>query len=180
MKLKKNKFIIIYLSSILLLIVILVSSIPFTGYLKKISINDNQFVKDQVVINPNAKSLKIIDRMMTIKLNAEVDGSLQWDFQALKDAIEIKVGQNSIVKYEGKNLSNQTITATADFIALPEKIIPYLIKTECFCFTEQTLAPGESQVFTMVFFLDPSLDSDIDLKDIKDLVFTYRLSEYKS
>ena len=75
MKLKKNKFIIIYLSSILLLIVILVSSIPFTGYLKKISINDNQFVKDQVVINPNAKSSKVIDRMMTIKFNAEVDSS---------------------------------------------------------------------------------------------------------
>ena len=118
--------------------------------------------------------------MMTIKFNAEVDSSLQWDFQALKDAIEIKVGQNSIVKYEGKNLSNKTITATADFIALPEKIIPYLIKTECFCFTEQTLAPGESQIFTMVFFLDPSLDSDKDLDNIKDLVFTYQLSEYKS
>ena len=55
MKLKKNKFIIIYLSSILLLIVILISSIPFTNYLKKISINDNQFVKDQVIINPKAK-----------------------------------------------------------------------------------------------------------------------------
>ena len=180
MKLKKNKFIIIYLSSILLLILILVSSIPFTDYLKRISINDNQFVKDQVVINPNAKSSKVIDRMMTIKFNAEVDGSLQWDFQALKDTKEIKVGQNSIVKYEGKNLSNKTITATADFIALPEKIIPYLIKTECFCFTEQTLAPGESQIFTMVFFLDPSLDSDKDLDNIKDLVFTYQLSEYKS
>ena len=180
MKLKKNKFIIIYLSSILLLIVILVSSIPFTGYLKKISINDNQFVKDQVVINPNAKSLKIIDRMMTIKFNAEVDGSLQWDFQSLKNAIEIKVGQNSIIKYEGKNLSNKTFTATAEFIVLPEKIIPYLIKTECFCFTKQTLAPGESQIFTMVFFLDPSLDLDKDLDNIKDLVFTYHFSEYKS
>ena len=152
----------------------------FAVVLKKISINDNQFVKDQVIINPNATSSKIIDRMMTIKFIAEVDGSLQWDFRAPKDAIEIKVGQNSIVKYEGKNLSNQTITATAEFIALPEKITPYLIKTECFCFTEQTLAPGESKIFTMVFFLDPSLDSDIDLKNIKDLVFTYRLSEYKS
>ena len=117
---------------------------------------------------------------MTIKLNAEVDGSLQWDFQALKDAIEIKVGQNSIVKYEGKNLSNKTITATANFIALPEKINPYLIKTECFCFTEQTLEPGESQIFTMVFFLDPSLDLDKDFNNIKNLVFTYQLSEYKS
>ena len=85
------------------------------------------------------------------------------DFQALKDVIDIKVGQNSIVKFEGRNLSNKTITAMSNFIALPEKIIPYLIKTECFCFTKQTLAPGESQIFTMVFFLDPSLDLDLSL-----------------
>ena len=78
------------------------------------------------------------------------------------------------------DLSNKSITVTADFTALPEKIIPYLIKTECFCFTEQTLKPGESQLFTMVFFLDPSLDSDKELNDITDLVFTYKLSEYKS
>ena len=180
MKLKKNKFIIIYLFSILLLILILISTVPFTDYLKKISIKDNQFVKDQLVINPNAKSSKVIDRMITIKFNSEVDSSLSWDFHTLKNTIKIKVGQNGIVKYEGKNLSNKTITATANFIALPEKINPYLIKTECFCFTEQTLEPGESQIFTMVFFLDPSLDLDKDLDNIKDLVFTYQLSEYKS
>ena len=91
MQLKKNKFIIIFLSSILLLILILVSSIPFTDYLKRISINDNQFVKDQVVINHNAKSSKVIDRMMTIKFNAEVASSLQWDFQALTNDIKIKI-----------------------------------------------------------------------------------------
>ena len=56
----------------------------------------------------------------------------------------------------------------------------FLLKTECFCFTEQTLAPGESQTFTMVFFLDPSLDLDKDLDNIEDLIFTYQLSEYKS
>ena len=180
MKLKKNKFIVIYLSSILLLIVILISSVPFTNYLKKNNISDNQFVKDQVIINPNAKSSKVIDRIMTIKFNAEVDSSLQWDFQSLQDIKKIKVGENNIIKYEGKNLSTKFVTATADFIAYPKKITPYLIKTECFCFTEQTLAPGESQIFTMVFFLDPSLDLDKELDNIEDLIFTYQLSEYKS
>ena len=45
---------------------------------------------------------------------------------------------------------------------------------------EQTLKPGESQIFTMLFFIDPSLDKDKELDDIKELVFTYRLSEYTS
>ena len=180
MDIKKNKFIIIYIFSVLILIIILISSIPFNNFLKKINLNDNQFVKDQVIINPNAKSSEVIDRKMIIKFNSEVDSSLQWNLISLQDSIEIKVGEQRIIHYEGKNLSNQTITATADFIALPERIIPYLIKTECFCFTEQTLKPGESQIFTMVFFLDTSLDADKNLRDITDLVFTYRFSEYKS
>ena len=59
MRLKKNKFIIIYLISILILTIILISSIPFNNFLKKISLRDNQFVKDQFVTNDNTKSPKI-------------------------------------------------------------------------------------------------------------------------
>ena len=56
--------------------------------------------------------------------------------------------------------------------------MPYLIKTECFCFTQQTLAPGESQIFTMVFFLDPSLDQDNNLDSLKELTLTYKFFEF--
>ena len=118
--------------------------------------------------------------MMTISFNIEIDSALKCDFKPLVKIKKIKVGENNIIKYEGKNLSTKTITATADFIMDPIKITPYLIKTECFCFTKQTLAPGESQIFAMVFFLDPSLDLDKELDKINDLVFTYQLSEYKS
>ena len=110
MDIKKNKFIIIYIFSILILIIILISSIPFNNFLKKINLNDNQFVKDQVIINPNAKSSEVIDRKMIIKFNSEVDSSLQWNLISLQDSIEIKVGEQRIIHYEGKNLSNKTIT----------------------------------------------------------------------
>ena len=98
----------------------------------------------------------------------------------MQETIDIHVGESKVISFEGKNLSNSTITSTADFIASPESIFPYLIKTECFCFTEQTLKPGESKIFTLVFFLDPSLDSDSNLDDLQELVFTYKFSEYKS
>ena len=180
MKFKINKFILLYLFSILLLIIILIFSVSINQYSKKVFLKNNQFVKNQVIINPEATSSKVIDRTMTIRLNTEVSSLLEWKFHALQDVIEINVGQNHTVKYEVNNLSNKTITATADFIVFPEKIIPYLIKTECFCFIKQTLVPGESQIFSMVFFLDPSLDSDNNLDNIKELVFTYEFSEYKS
>ena len=180
MKYKKNKFVIFYIFNIILLFIILLLAIPVSKFLSKINIDDNEFVIGQAVINPKAKSPKVIERTMEIKLIAEVDSLLEWDFKVLQDTINVKIGENKIITYKGKNLSNRIITSTANFIVSPESIYSYLVKTECFCFTEQTLKPGESKIFTMVFYLDPSLDSDSNLDKLKELVFTYEFSEYKS
>ena len=180
MKYKKNKFVIFYIFNIILLLIVLLLAIPASKFLSKINLADNEFVTGQAVINPNAKSPKVIDRTMEINLIAEVDSLLEWDFKVLQDTINVKIGENKINCYKGKNLSDRIITSTANFVVSPESIYPYLVKTECFCFTEQTLKPGESKIFTMVFYLDPSLDSDSNLDKLKELVFTYEFSEYKS
>ena len=180
MKYKKNKFVIFYIFSIILLLIVFLLAIHASKFLSKINLADNEFVKGQAVINPSAKSPKVIDRTMEIKLVAEVDSLLEWDFKVLQDTISVKIGENKTISYKGKNLSGRTITSTANVVVSPESIYPYLIKTECFCFTEQTLKPEESKIFTMVFYLDPSLDSDSNLDKLKELVFTYEFSEYKS
>ena len=180
MQYKKNKFLIFFIVNIFLLLIVLLLSIPATKFLSKINLDDNEFVEGQTIINPKAISPKIIDRKITINFIAKVDSSLEWKFKPLQDTIDVKIGENKIIEYEGKNLSNRTITSTANFIAEPEAFQAYLVKTECFCFTEQTLKPGESKIFTMVFYIDPSLDSDWYFDDLKELVFTYEFSEYKS
>ena len=180
MQYKKNKFLIFFIVNIFLLLIVLLLSIPATKFLSKINLDDNEFVENQTIINPKVISPKIIDRKITINFVAKVDSSLEWKFKPLQDTIDVKIGENKIIEYEGKNLSNRTITSTANFIAEPEAFQAYLVKTECFCFTEQTLKPGESKIFTMVFYIDPSLDSDWYFDDLKELVFTYEFSEYKS
>ena len=180
MRIKKNKFIIFAVCNIILLIILLLLAIPASKFLSKINFDDNELVKDQIVINPKAQSSKIIERTMQVKFVAEVDGLLNWDFNSLQETISVKIGENNVIKYEGKNLSDRMITSTANFVASPESILSYLVKIECFCFTEQTLESVESKIFTMVFYLDPALDSDSKLDDLKELVFTYQFSEYKS
>ena len=180
MQYKKNKFLIFFIVNIFLLLIVLLLSIPATKFLSKINLDDNEFVEGQTIINPKAISPKIIDRKITINFVAKVDSSLEWEFKPLQDTIDVRIGENKIIEYEGKNLSNRTITSTANFIAEPEAFQAYLVKTECFCFTEQTLKSGESKIFTMVFYIDPSLDSDWYFDDLKELVFTYEFSEYKS
>ena len=180
MKYKKNKFIIFFLVNIFLISLIVMLAIPAYKFLSNINLDDNEFVKKQKIINPKTISPQIIDRTMSINFGAEVDSDLNWKIKALQQKITLKIGENKIISYEGKNLSDHTITATADFITSPDSIIPYLIKTECFCFTEQTLKPGETQIFTMIFYLDPTLDSDWYFDDLKELTFTYKFSEIKS
>ena len=180
MKYIKNKFFKFFIVNIFLLLIIILVAIPTTKFLSKINLDDNEFVKGQRIINPEATPPQIIDRSMNIKFIAEVDNALKWELKASNESISFKIGENQTIMYEGKNISDRTITATADFFASPEAILPYLVKTECFCFTEQTLKPGETQIFTMVFYLDPALDKDWYFNDLKELVFTYKFSEYKS
>ena len=62
MQYKKNKFIIFFIANIFLLLIVLLLSIPAFKFLSKIYLDDNEFVKDQTIINPEAISPKIIDR----------------------------------------------------------------------------------------------------------------------
>ena len=78
MQFKKNKFIIFYIFNIALLILILLFAIPFSKLLKEMNLGDNSYVKDQVIINPEAKSSEILDRAINIKFIAKVDNSLNW------------------------------------------------------------------------------------------------------
>ena len=99
------------------------NSYLFKIRLNKVYLNNNEFVQCQVVINPQAKSDKIIDRKINIKFISEIDSELNWKFFSLTNSLEINVGENNIIKYEGKNVSNKTITATADFTVYPKKIL---------------------------------------------------------
>ena len=150
--------------------------LKFSIFLSKINLDDNEFVTEQQIVSPKEGLPEIIDRVMNIRFVAEVDSDLKWKFVAIHDAVSTNVGKTQVISFEGKNVSNRIVTSTADFTAYPEKIFPYLIKTECFCFTQQTLKPKESKIFTMVFYLDPSLDSDSSLDNLKELVFTYKFS----
>ena len=107
MKYKKNKFVIFYIFNIILLFIVLLLAIPASKFLSKINLEDNEFVTGQVVINPNAKSPKVIARTMKIKLIAEVDSLLKWDFKVLQDTINVKIGENKIISYKGKKFIRQ-------------------------------------------------------------------------
>jgi cytochrome c oxidase assembly protein subunit 11 len=169
----KKKIFIIIAINVLFISCILLLAIPTYKYLSKGNVADNEFVKGQVIINPEAKSPAILDRTLSIKFIAKVDQSLNLEFEPLQENIKVNIGENNIIKYKGKNVSNKTITSTANFIVDPIAAQVYLIKTECFCFTEQTLQPGEEVDMAVSFYIDPEFVEDENVDEIKEMTLSY-------
>ena len=122
-------------------------------------------------------SSNIIDRQIKLNFNADVNDSVFWSFEPPKD-VEFKIGENLRVNYIAKNLSNTSSSGTATFNVLPEKVGPYFIKTECFCFQKQTLEPGESVEMPVVFYIDPSISDDPTMNDIQEITLSYTFFKY--
>lgn len=114
----------------------------------------------------------VIARQMTVRFDSNVSSDLPW---TVKPAASISdgIGQVDTVSYVATNNSDQPLTGTATFNVTPQKAGVYFNKIECFCFTEQTLQPGETVEMPIVFFVDPELDQNQELATIKEITLSY-------
>lgn len=122
------------------------------------------------VATDNPKGM--IDRQMTVRFDSNVDGSLAWTVVPAHPVTE-KIGTVETITYRATNLSTEPVTGMAVFNVTPEIAGIYFNKIECFCFTEQTLLPGQSVDMPVVFFVDPDLDADRNLATVNDITLSY-------
>ena len=118
-----------------------------------------------------------LDKDITLQFNADVNDSIDWSFTAPQD-VTFKIGENKLVEYKATNLSNVSSSGTATFNVLPEKVGPYFIKTQCFCFEKQTLEPNQSVKMPVVFYIDPSITDDPGMADIDTITLSYTFFKY--
>ena len=110
---------------------------------------------------------------VTIKFDANTAASLGWSFHAEQQALAVRVGEQSMAHYVATNTSDRVLTGSAVFNVTPVSAGAYFNKIQCFCFTEQTLQPGESVDMPVVFFVDPGLLDDPDARSIKEITLSY-------
>ena len=118
-----------------------------------------------------------LDKEINLQFNADVNNSINWLFKAPQD-VSFKIGENKLVEYEATNLSNNSSSGTATFNVLPEKVGPYFIKTQCFCFEKQTLEPNQTVKMPVVFYVDPSIVDDPEMADIDTITLSYTFFKY--
>lgn len=115
----------------------------------------------------------VVDRLITVRFDANVTPGMAWEFQPVQRTVTLKLGENALAFYKAHNASDKPMTGTASFNVSPDIAGAYFSKIECFCFKEQTLAPGESIDMPVSFFVDPSILEDRDAAHINEITLSY-------
>jgi len=118
-------------------------------------------------------SLKKGTQKIRVVFDANVDQSLPWEFKPEQKSVELLVGENTLVFYSAKNLTNEPIIGTAVYNVTPHKAGLYFNKIQCFCFEEQLLKENQHVMMPVSFFIDPEITKDKDLEGIKEITLSY-------
>jgi cytochrome c oxidase assembly protein subunit 11 len=125
------------------------------------------------VSEAQAATVKPTTRNMRIRFDANVERGMPWQFKAVQAVDTVSVGVRDMAVYTARNLSDKPVTGTASFNVEPEQAGKYFSKIQCFCFTEQTLKPGEEVRMPVIYYVDPKILDDPDNKDVGEITLSY-------
>lgn len=115
----------------------------------------------------------IEDRVVTVYFDANVNSNLPWRFQPERREIKVRLGEPALAFYTARNDSAEPVTGTATFNVTPHSVGRYFDKIDCFCFTEQTLAPGQEARLPVSFFIDPEIAKDPATRNVGFITLSY-------
>lgn len=110
---------------------------------------------------------------MQVSFDANVGGDLNWEFRPEQRQVTAEIGKPMTIYYYAKNLSDEPVVAHAVFNVTPFLVAPYFFKIQCFCFTDETLGPGESARMPVLFYLDKHLLEDKQALAIRRVTLSY-------
>ena len=115
----------------------------------------------------------ILDQTVLVRFDASKDVGMPWDFKPQQREMRLRIGETAIAFYEAHNPSDKPVAGTASYNVTPDAAGGYFSKIECFCFTEQVLAPGETAIMPVTFFVDPEIVTDREGQFVKEITLSY-------
>ena len=116
---------------------------------------------------------KPLEQTISVRFDANVAPGLSWSFKPVKTHETVKIGERRLAFYRATNHSDQPITGTASFNVSPDTAGGFFVKIACFCFTEQTLQPGQTVDMPVTYFVDPAIVDDPDGRRIDEITLSY-------
>ena len=128
----------------------------------------------------SAPSQGPLTRKIAVRFDANVGPGLPWKFEPEQNEIEVRIGEVVTVFYTVTNQAARTTTGVAAYNVAPLTVGAYFQKINCFCFTEQTMAPGEKREMPVVFYVDPALASDSENDTLSTITLSYTFYPVKA
>jgi len=110
---------------------------------------------------------------ISIRFDASTEAGMPWTFHPSQPTDTVTIGERDIATFVARNNSDRPITGTATFNVVPEQAGAYFNKIQCFCFTEQTLKPGEEVTMPVLYFVDPAMLKDPNMKGVEQITLSY-------
>lgn len=127
----------------------------------------------QIATEAQAATVNVTNKTISVRFDSNVSSALPWDFKPENVTDKVTIGARDMAIYIAKNRSDQPVSGTAVFNVTPVQAGKYFNKVQCFCFTEQTLRPGQMARMPVLFYVDPAILDDPDTKDIEEITLSY-------
>lgn len=132
--------------------------VPFYEKICEVTGINNLLKPDRVAENTQVDR----SRWVTVQFDANVH-DLPWRFTPRQSALRVHPGELVQIDYEVTNTRDYPVAGQAVPSYGPQRAAQYFRKLDCFCFAQQTLAPGEQRVMPVVFVIDPALPADVSV-----------------
>lgn len=125
------------------------------------------------VSEDTASAIAVTDKQIVVRFDSNVSSALPWRFKPENPTEKITIGARDMAAFVAENLSSRPVTGTATFNVTPVQAGRYFAKVQCFCFTEQTLQPGEKVRMPVIYYVDPAILTDPETRDIEEITLSY-------
>ncbi len=112
-------------------------------------------------------------RSFSIRFDSNIAPGMPWQFYPEQTRDTVRAGQKDMAIFIARNMSDKPVTGRATFNVTPTQSGPYFAKIQCFCFTEQTLQPGQEVRMPVLFYVDPKILDDADNRDVQEITLSY-------
>ncbi len=116
---------------------------------------------------------------ITVLFNTDTSPDLPWEFKSMQRKVKVKTGEDRLVFFEATNISDVPVTGVAVDNVIPNKVGKYFDKIQCFCFDNQVLESGERMQMPVSFFIDPAIEEDKDVREVKTVTLSYTFFKSK-
>jgi cytochrome c oxidase assembly protein subunit 11 len=114
-----------------------------------------------------------VHRSIEIAFDANTSPKLPWRFQPEEESQTVDIGARDMAFFTATNRAATPVTGTATYNVTPAIAGKYFTKIQCFCFTQQTLKPGETQRMPVIYYVDPKILTDPDTRDVQTITLSY-------